>query len=220
MSTEAALKRWRDHHAHHDHRGFRFFVFPFGLPVCGYHAGNLFFDTTLRRAAPMRFDGEDTVNGLPVYRFVQRIEPTKAGERQVPGQLVNAPVGTTVTASRFYENTRTFWVEPYTGAVVKGEERMRQVLRGPDGREGTVLIAGTLVFTPQTVQRQVEKATEGRDQLRLLRHTGPAIAYVAGGVLGAIGVLLVFLARPRGTAHRRGGQRQAGSWVPLVESGT
>jgi hypothetical protein len=191
------------------------YKFPFDTQRKEY----MYFDTTLRRAVPARFDGEDTVNGLPVYRFVQRIEPTKAGERMVPGQLVNAPEGTIVNASRYYENTRTVWVEPYTGAVVKNEEKIRQVLRGPDGREGTVVIAGTLTFTPQTVQRQVDKAKEGRDQLRLLRHTGPAIAYVLGGVLLVVGVILVLLGRRPGSAHRRG-ERQAGWTVPLVKSGT
>jgi hypothetical protein len=190
--------------------------FPFNTERKDY----TYFDTTLRMSTPMRFEAEDTINGLPVYRFVQRIDPTKVVDQDVPGQLVGAAEGTSVKASLMYENTRTVWVEPYSGTIVKGEEKVRQVLRGPDGKDGTVVIAGTLAFTPQTIQRQVDSAKESSDKLRLLTDTGPLVAYIVGGIALIVGVILVLLSRAKGTAHRRGERRLPRQPVPLVKSGT
>jgi DUF3068 family protein len=179
------------------------YKFPFDTQRRDYR----FFDVTLRTATPIAYDGEETINGLPVYRFVQRIPATKLEDREVPAQLVGGPPGTTVTAGRYYENVRTVWVEPFTGAIVKGQETVRQVLRGPDGRDGTVLLAGTITFTPQTVQRQVDNANDGRAKLRMLRQTGPIVGYVVGALLLAGGLIVILLVRPKGTAHRRGEPR-------------
>jgi hypothetical protein len=178
------------------------YKFPFNTQKREY----TFFDITLRRATPIRYDGEERINGLDTYRFVQRIDPVKLEDREVPGDLVNGAAGTTVTAQRFYQNVRTVWVEPRTGSVVKGSEQVRQWLRGPDGSDGQVLLAGTLTFTPQTVQRQVDDAKANAAKLRALSGTGPILAWVIGSVLLLIGLVLMLIGRrPRGdgvTRHR------------------
>jgi hypothetical protein len=169
------------------------YKFPFNTQRKDY----AFFDVSLRVATPIRYDGQDKINGLDTYRFVQTIQPTKLEDREVPGDLVGGAAGTTVTAQRLYQNIRTVWVEPYTGIIVKGQEQVRQWLRGPDGRDGQVLLAGTIVFTPQTVQRQVDDAKDGRSKLMALRVTGPILAWVVG-TLFVLGGLLLLLTRRRG----------------------
>ncbi|MEJ3742230.1 DUF3068 domain-containing protein [Actinomycetes bacterium KLBMP 9797] len=187
------------------------YKFPFNTAKKDYP----YFDINLKDSTPpMTFDGEDMVNGLPVYRFVQQIPATKIEDREVPGDLVNGTPGTTVTAGRFYENTRTVWVEPYSGLIVKGEEKVRQVLRGPDGSDGQVLLAGTIAFTQDTVRNQVADAEDARGQLRMVYSTGPLALTIAGVVLLLIGALLAFTGRRNGpapvpaaaggSAHRRG----------------
>jgi hypothetical protein len=182
------------------------YKFPFNTQKHDYP----FFDVTLRGSTPpMHFDAEDVVNGLPVYRFVQSIPATKIADVQVPGNLVNGDATAVVTAGQYYQNVRTVWVEPYSGIIVKGQEQVRQVLRGSDGRDGEVLLSGTITFTQDTVQNQVKDATKARNQLRLLYSTGPIVMVTVGVVLIAGGALLLLIRRRPQGGNRYGGHRAA-----------
>jgi hypothetical protein len=177
------------------------YKFPFDTQKKDY----AFFDITLRTATPIKYDGAEKINGLDTYRFVQTIEPTKLEDRDVPGDLVGGSPTESVKAQRWYQNVRTVWVEPYTGVIVKGQEESRQWLRAPDGRDGQVLVAGTLTFTPQTIQNQVDNAEESKAKLRALKVIGPLVALLLGVVLVVLGVLLVVRgrrARPGPASHR------------------
>jgi hypothetical protein len=178
------------------------YKFPFNTKKQSYP----FFDVTLRGSnPPMKFDGEDVVNGLPVYRFVQAIPATKIEELDVPGELVNGTPGTTVSAGRFYQNVRTVWVEPYSGIIVKGQEEVKQTLRGPDGRDGQVLIAGTISFTQDTVRNQVTDAKKARSQLQVVYDIGPLVLLAVGLLLVLASTVLLLYLRERGDRfrHRR-----------------
>jgi LPXTG-motif cell wall-anchored protein len=182
------------------------YKFPFNTKKQDYP----FFDVTLRGSTPpMHFDGEDVVNGLPVYRFVQAIPATKIAELQVPGNLVNGDANAVVTAGQYYQNVRTVWVEPYSGIIVKGQEEVRQALRGPDGREGQVLLAGTIAFTQDTVRKQVDDAKKARSQLQVLYDTGPIVLVAVGLVLILVGALLLLVRRRQRGGYRYGGHRAA-----------
>lgn len=173
------------------------YKFPFDTDRREYR----FFDLTLRQATPIRYDGDQVINGLHTYRFVQVIDPVQIDSREVPGDLVGGEKGTSVTATRHYRNVRTVWVEPYTGIIVKGQEEVRQTLRGPGGGE-LVLLAGTLTFTPETIQRQVDSAGEARSKLRLLKDVGPMSAWALGWLTLLAGLLALF-AGPRGLSRHR-----------------
>jgi hypothetical protein len=173
------------------------YKFPFGTERRDYP----FFDITMRKATTARYDGEEKINGLETYRFVQRIEPVQLDTREVPGNLVGEATTASVEADRYYDNVRTVWVEPNTGIIVKGQEETRQVLRGPAGGE-LVVFAGTLTFTPETIRRQVEDAQEGRDGLRLISDVGPKIAWALGLLLLLAGLLLLFAGRGAPARYR------------------
>jgi hypothetical protein len=175
------------------------YKFPFNTERKDYE----FFDVTLRKALPISYDGEESVNGLTTYRFVQKIEPVKLEAREVPGSLFGA--AGTISVDRMYQNTRRIWVEPRTGQIVKGEEEQKQYLRGPNNREFVVL-GGTLAWTPQTVQRQVDSARDASDQLVLLTRTGPIVLWTVGGLM-VIGGLLLLLMKPGAPRSRHRGRR-------------
>jgi hypothetical protein len=169
------------------------YKFPFNTQKRDYP----FFDVTTKTAPLMRFRAETNVDGLPVYQFVQTIQPTKIEDVQVPGNLVGGDATESVTAGRFYQTERTVWVEPYTGSIVKGQEKVRQFLRGPDGRDGTVLLDGTLTFTPETTASLVAKAKNDRSQVRLVFDTGPQVLIALGLVLAIAGLVLLILSSRR-----------------------
>jgi hypothetical protein len=165
------------------------YKFPFGTHKHDY----AFYDVTTRTAPVMHFDGDDVIDGLAVYRFVQTIPATKIADIEVPSNLAGGTTTETVTAGRMYQNVRTVWVEPYTGSIVKGQEQQRQFLRGPDGKDGTVLLSGTIAFTPDTVKAQVADAKSNRSKTRLLYDLGPWLGIGVGLVLVIAGLVVMFL---------------------------
>ena len=166
--------------------------FPFDTEKKSYQL----YDLTVRKATEARFDGEEELDGLNTYRFVQDISPTKIETgRKVPGNLVGSG-DATVEADLYYQNRRTIWVEPATGQIVKGREDQRQELvqtnQNPGG--GTVVFDGTLAFTDQTVAKNISDAKENRSKLFLLT-TLPIFLWIGGAVLVLAGLALLFLRR-------------------------
>lgn len=164
---------------------------PFGTEQREYS----YFDNVAKQAFPMRYDSTETIEGVETYKFVQTIPLTKlkVPDLNLPGDLVGQPDEDTVTASRYYENTRTVWVEPYSGIVVKGQEEQQQTLRGTDGDELLTVFAGTLAFTEETVRNSAADASDARSQLRLVKTIGPAVLISGGALLVLVGAALTLL---------------------------
>lgn len=180
------------------------FKFPFDTEQRGYQM----YDLTIRDDAEAKFEGEEQIDGLDVYRFVQDIPPTKIDERKVPGSLIGRS-DATVTADLYYQNKRTMWVEPQTGQIVKGQEEQLQELRPQDGGDTTAVFSGTLTFNDQTVRDNVADAEENKSQLWLLT-TLPIILWIGGGLLIVAGIvlLLFWFGRNRGGVHHNPGPPQ------------
>lgn len=188
-----------------EHSGLSY-KFPFGTEQRDYQ----YFDNSTKRPETMRFVGVETIEGVETYKFEQKVPLTKLEDREVPGSLVGEPDEPSVTAGRFYENTRTVWVEPYSGIIVKGTEDLEQTLRDSSGEAHVTLFAGTLGFTDETVRNAAADASEARTQLRLVRDIGP-LALVIGGVLLLLGGLALALLGNSGGSSTPGahsGQRR------------
>jgi hypothetical protein len=155
-----------------------------------------YYDVTLKKATPMDFVKETSVNGVTVYEYQQTIEPTQIGTLGVPGSLVGSPAAS-YQAPRFYSNLRTVWVEPTTGIIVDGSEDQLQTLHGPDGTDQLTLIKASLSFDDATVAHYAKLATDNKNTLTLIGTTVPIIALLLGIVLIVVGVLM---ARGRGDA--------------------
>jgi len=166
------------------------FKFPFGVEQQDYR----FFDLQLKDDVKARYDGEDTVQGLDVYRFVMEVKTAKVGEREVPGSLIGQPDEPSVDADLYYTGKRTLWVEPVTGVIVLGQQEMTQELVAPgeEPGEGTVVFDGTLRLNDKTVNDFVNKAEDGKSQLQLLTFW-PIVMWIVGGLLIAAGLLLLFI---------------------------
>jgi hypothetical protein len=176
--------------------------FPFGVERRAYP----FWDATLKRALPLEFQGEEDVQGVHTYRFEQRIEPTKSSETEVPGGLVGQPGVQVVSVDVVYGNTRTVWVEPTSGIVVKGQEQIRQTLRTVNGQDVITLLDGTLAYNDETVGKQVAAAKQARSDLNLIRTTLP----VGVAVLGLLFLVAGLVLGMRGRARPSGGDEGLG----------
>jgi hypothetical protein len=59
-----------------------------------------------------------------------------------------------VQAPVYYTDTRTVWVEPKTGVIVKGSEQNRTTLRDSAGRTSTVVLQFDLTFNEDSQRSQ------------------------------------------------------------------
>jgi hypothetical protein len=181
------------------------FKFPFGTEQQDYD----YYDLSVRKAVTARFEGEETIRGLDLYRFTMSVSPTKIGDREVTGSLIGQPDEPSVEAELYYEVKRTVWVEPATGIIVIGEQEGKQELLVDNERpgEGTTVFEGKLRFNEKTISDNVARAEDGRSQLSLLT-TWPIVAWIGGALLIAAGAFL--LLRDPG----RGGHRAVGGTPP------
>jgi Porin PorA len=172
------------------HQGLSY-KFPFGTEKKDYQ----YFDNSTREAFPIRFQKTETVEGVETYKFVQTIPLTRLDEPPVdlPGKVAGQPDVPAIRVSQYYENTRTVWVEPYSGIIVKGQEEQNQTLRSSDGREVATAFRGTLAFTDATTKAAAKDAKDARSKLRLVKTVGPAVLITLGVLLTLAGLALTLL---------------------------
>jgi hypothetical protein len=166
------------------------FKFPFKLEKGKDYP---FWDVNIRAAVIAKYDGTEKINGLQTYRYVQNISDEVIGTQDVPGALIGLPDQPTVAAERVYATIRTLWVEPYTGAIIKGMEKVDQRL--VSGGKQAPVIQGTLAYTDKTVQANVDEYKASAAGLAFVTKTGPIGGWILGPLSVLIGLTLIALSR-------------------------
>jgi uncharacterized membrane protein len=181
-----------------DEREGLFFKFPFDTQKTTYR----FWDGLSGKAYDAAFDGTDTIDGMGVYRFVQHIDSVLLRSQDVPGVVFGgAPSSPAVTAEDRYSNTRTLWVEPETGTIIKGLEDQNRVLVA--GAQTVPAFVGSIGYTDATVAANVKLTRSNADGLHLVRVVLPVALVIVGLLLALAGLVLVFLLHPRENRGRR-----------------
>jgi hypothetical protein len=158
--------------------------FPFFVDKTTYQ----YFDATLLQAVPIEYVGEEELFGLNTYIFEQTIPPTQYAELELPGSLIGVDEET-VTGQRLYANKRTLWVDPVTGAVIKGQEEQEQTLEYA-GQQQAVLVQAQLTSPDDAVQTTVDDTKSSSNLLGLLNGTVPLIAVILGIVCVVVAIVL------------------------------
>ena len=131
------------------HQGL-FFKFPFDTQKTTYQ----WWDGDLGRTEPMKFLRTQEIDGVQTYVFQQKSGPeTYAKRAGLPGELFNS--AKPVDADAVYENTRTLYIEPNTGVVIKGAEELNKRLEAP-GFEAVPITKGTIAYTTETIKKNAE----------------------------------------------------------------
>lgn len=171
-------------------RSGQYFKFPFGTEKKDYK----FWDDTLAEAIPATFEGEDEIEGLKVYKFVQTIEQQDVGTREVPGSIFDSEEPA-VEATSMYGVTRTFFVEPVTGVIIdRAEDRDESIVY--EGEAVPTRVAN-IVYTDKQVQDNVDEY-KGKAML-LGGLKGPI--FIGGLILGLLllaGGVFLMTRRPSG----------------------
>lgn len=121
----------------------------------------LFFDAASQQAPTANYLRTESIDGIDCYVY-QAIETNLAVDvaEGVPGT---------------YDDTRTVWVDPVTGTIVKGVEH--QVRRLTDG---TTALDTTLTFDQKTIDSQAQKAKDGRSKIDLVTKWLPLAGLIVG----------------------------------------
>ena len=146
------------------------------------------WDGTLGEPVDMKFVEETEVDGLPVYKFESDVPRTQVGSREVPGSIVGSDEPS-VTADTMYENSKTLWVEPETGAIVDRNESTKTTL-AYEGEDAVTATEANLEYTDETVAKNVEDLGAKGRQLGLARTTGPIVLGILGVLLLGLGIVL------------------------------
>lgn len=149
-----------------------------------------FFNPDVRFASPATYEGTEKIKGLTTYKYVS-VTPTTNEDifKGVPGT---------------YDDTRTVWIEPLTGTIVKGVEHQVRKFRG-GALDGKTAVDLTLTFDDKTITYQANKAKDGRKQIQLVSVWLPLIALIVGVLALAGGIYLLFFGtRRRPPRHEAG----------------
>jgi hypothetical protein len=144
------------------------YKFPFHAKKTTYKL----FDVNSKQAADARFIGTDKVKGLDTYKY-------EAVLKDIPLELGGGIPG-------IYSDTRVLWVEPRTGAIVKGTQHQVRTTT-----TGTTVLEADLVFTDATIDNQSKLAKDGLNSLRLLGVILPLVLLLVA-LLAFAGAFLLY----------------------------
>ncbi|HEY7047682.1 MAG TPA: DUF3068 domain-containing protein [Jatrophihabitantaceae bacterium] len=137
-----------------------------------------FFNPDVAIASPATYEGTEKINGLTLDKFVSVTSKMEADVFPgVPG---------------YYTDTRTVWIDPVTGTIVKGNEHQLRQFRGGQ-LDGQTAVDLNLTFDDATVKYQTNKAKDGRDQIELASFWLPLAGLLVGVLALAGGILLLFV---------------------------
>jgi hypothetical protein len=170
----------------------QYFKLPFGTEKRTYQ----FWDGALKDSTDLKYQDTDEIKGLEVYRFQQVIEPTDVGDIEAPASFFGLPGDGNVTLDRIYANTRTLWVEPETGVIIKGQED-QHVVAEYQGDEVATLTDVVIAYNDDTQSKLVDEYAPKATLLKAVRLWVPIGFTVLGLLMVAAGVLVVLRDRRR-----------------------
>ncbi|WP_067686391.1 DUF3068 domain-containing protein [Nocardia jejuensis] len=161
-----------------------------------------YFDLNARKTYDIDFIEETSIKGMRVYHFQQSIPVTDmwnvvqaaSNKLTLPATKWGLEGDAPVTMTRYYTNTRDVWVEPETGTVVKGGERIHLYYARNGDKPDVTALKSHIVFDDKTVDSQMAVAQESIDKLSVFGRTVPialgvlgVFAFIAGAALGFTG---------------------------------
>jgi hypothetical protein len=161
--------------------------FPFGTQKESYP----FWDDTAGGAYPMEFQEEEELEGLLVYRFESDVPDVTIDQITVSGTFAGRPEVDTVDADVMYRALTTVWVEPVTGAIIRGHRELRRWLADAEGTEFALLQDVAIGDTPEQTKETAGFVRGELAKLKLVKTYLPLFGPILGALMVAGGLLSV-----------------------------
>jgi hypothetical protein len=171
----------------------QYFKLPFGSEKTDYE----FWDGSILDSTPMEYQATEEIEGLEVYRYEQVIEPTDVGDLPEGAGSLFGVDDPDAVIDRVYSNTRTLWIEPETGVIIRGQED-QFVTAEYEGEQVATLTDVVIGYSDETITDNVDTYSGLATALKAVRLWAPLAGLVLGLLLIVGGVLLVLRDRRRG----------------------
>lgn len=177
------------------------YSFPFAAEFRSFR----YFDKFSATTTPIDFQDRETIGGVTVYRFHQKLDPIELGTGTIKGlasqfyspeeiATQGLAAGSTVVMNQYYSMTRTLWVEPKTGTIVDSLE-IPHVFLARDAIEaqqvsvdsGLTLFNATLRWDESTTKAMWERASDGLTTLKTVS-VALLLATIASAALVVLGI--------------------------------
>ena len=163
----------------------QYYKLPFDAQKTDYQ----FWDGSIKEATTLAYQDTEEIEGLTVYRYQQVIEPTDVGELPEGAGSLFGIEDPEATIDRIYSNTRTLWVEPETGVIIRGQEE-QFVTAQYEGDDVATLTDVTIGYNDATVTDNVDTYGGLATALKAVRLWAPIGLLVLGVLLVVAGVLV------------------------------
>jgi Porin PorA len=167
------------------------FLWPFNAQKTTYQV----FNTTLLKTVPAVYSGTATVMGVKTYKYVENVPATQDGSQTVPGTLVGLKSSASVTLPEYYTSSTTEYVDPITGAPVKGVSAQHIYLQNSSGAPVLTLINANFVTTPASVATVVQTVKTDDSEIDTVSFILPLVFGIVGVILLAMGLILYLTQR-------------------------
>ncbi|GGC64360.1 DUF3068 domain-containing protein [Hoyosella rhizosphaerae] len=188
------------------------YKFPFDVEKKSYP----YFDINARSTIDIDFVDEITIDGLPVYQFSHTIEPVdlfrvtrdQANRLGLPKSVWGLSEADAddadeiVFMSRYYANTRNVFVEPVTGIIVSGNERIRQYFGTTPDEPALTVLSYDAELNEATVTDRVAAAEASKNRIQMQADLGPVTVRLPW-ILAVFGTLSLIVGIVLGTRRSR-----------------
>jgi hypothetical protein len=164
----------------------QYFKLPFNTQKETYQ----WWDGDLLQATDLKFEDTEDIQGLTTYRFVQEIPDTLVGTQEIPASVAGIDEDGDITVDSMYSNTRTLWIEPETGVLIKGQEEQHNYF-AYEGEEVVTTTEATIGYDDATVTDNVDTYKPLATQLKIVRVWLPIGGLVLGLLLIGVSALMI-----------------------------
>lgn len=170
--------------------------FPFNTKKKSYD----YFDSTLNKAFTMDYKTSETLEGLNTYKFEVVIPPTEYATLTAPASFFGIDEEGDVDLTRVYSNTRTLWIEPETGVIMKSREDVDTYATYEGARVAT-LTQALSEFSESQIKANVDDYKAKSVLLKAARTWFPWVGGIVGLLAMLAGAFLTLRGRERTTAR-------------------
>lgn len=130
-----------------------------------------YWDSLTAKTEDATYAGTTKIDGLEVYKYDVTVT-------DAPIQIAEGVPGT-------YNDAKTIYVEPLTGAIVQQVDKQSRLTD-----DGSPVLDLAIAFTPKQVKQSVSDAKANVLQLNLVRKVVPLVGFIGGGIALVAGLIL------------------------------